>query len=318
MRADRLISILLILQRKKKVTAAELAAQLEVSERTIYRDVVAMSSAGIPIYTEKGPGGGIMIVDDYRADLVNMSQDEIEALSLLSIPDEFERLGLGESLQSAFKKLKVIQRSAASTPRKVIYIDPSGWHTDTAGQSQLQRIMEALNRQKKVLVRYRFIREMINELIVDVLGIVSKELNWYVVWKMGEKISVRRLSDIVDIRLLAETSEYPPDFDLQLFWEQWCKENLLERNRFEVQLKVAKNALLLFNQLFSEQSELDSETFYSEDVPDWLETRLRFSTLEEARYRLLGLGAAVEVISPKALRWSMHDYAKQVYNRYNI
>jgi predicted DNA-binding transcriptional regulator YafY len=317
MRADRLISILLTLQRKKKVTAAELASQLEVSERTIYRDVVAMNTAGIPIYTEKGPGGGIMIVDDYRADLVNLREDEIEALSLLSIPDEFERLGLAESLRSAMKKLNVIQGSISSAQSKVLYFDPSGWRSSASGQSHLQRIMEALDHKKQVRVRYRFIREMINESVVDLLGVVSKELSWYVVWKMGEKISVRQLSDIVDILVLESDAEILSDFDLHGFWDAWCEANRIDRARFVVDLKVNKNALLLFNQVFSGLSNLDGEDFYREEVPDWLETTLNFATLEEARYRLLGLGTAIEVLKPDVLRRSMQDYAEQILFLYN-
>ena len=178
--------------------------------------------------------------------------------------------------------------------------------------------MEALELKKKCFIRYRFVREMINESVVNLLGIVSKELDWYIVWKVGDKISVRVLNDIVDIQILDTDAEIPPDFNLQSYWQKWSEANLQERARFLVHLEVAKNALLLFNQLFAEQSQLNSEDFYRRDVPEWLETTLRFATLEEARYRLLGLGAAVHVLSPKSLVWAMHDYAMQVCKCYDL
>ncbi|MBI9052123.1 MAG: WYL domain-containing protein [Anaerolineaceae bacterium] len=317
MRADRLISILICLKRRKKVTARELASLLEVCERTIYRDIVAMSTAGIPIYTEKGPGGGIAMVDTFQADLVNMTEEEIQALGMLSIPQEFERLGLAEHLRSALQKLNVMQGTVSKASRKAIYFDPSGWKNTGAGQSILQNMLDAVQQGRKCWVRYRYIREMVNESVVNILGLVTKEYNWYVVWQMAGKISVRDFSSIIDVRVLEEPAERVENFDLQDFWQAWCQKSLQERGQYEVRLKVAKHALLLFNQIFSEQSLLHSEDFYNESLPDWLETELHFSSMDEARYRLLGLGAAVEVLAPKVLQRTIVDYAEQVCHIYS-
>src|SRR4030066_685678 len=107
MRADRLISIVMLLQTHEKMTAAELSKELEVSQRTIYRDIIALNVAGVPVFTDRGPGGGIALVESYRTTLTGMSEDEAKALFMLSIPEALVELGVDQTLKTDFYKLAV-------------------------------------------------------------------------------------------------------------------------------------------------------------------------------------------------------------------
>jgi predicted DNA-binding transcriptional regulator YafY len=312
MRADRLLAMLLYLKRKKKITARELAIELEVSERTIYRDIIALSSAGFPVYTEKGPGGGIGILDGHQADLVDLNRDELNTLALLSVPQPFETLGLAPSLKSALLKLNVFQEDRTEASMQGVYFDPSGWSTRYDPKTNLQTLLAAFHQQKKVWIRYRYIREMVNESFVDILGLVAKEFGWYVVWHSGDKISVHEISAIIDLHLTAEASQIPTDFVLQDFWQAWCQKQIRQRSSFRVRLRVAKSAILIFNQIFGSLSNLESASFYADQTPAWLETEINFRSLENARYQLLGLGAAVEVLEPEILRTCLADFAEQI------
>jgi predicted DNA-binding transcriptional regulator YafY len=312
MRADRLLAILLHLKRKKKITARELASELEVSQRTIYRDIIAMNVAGIPVYTEKGPGGGIGILDDFQTDLVDLNPDELRALALISVPQPFEALGLAASLKSALFKLNVFQEDKTDLSLKGVYFDPNSWQTPGDPQTHLQTLLTAYNQEKKVWVRYRYIRDRVNESCVDVLGLVAKQFVWYVVWRIGEKISVHEIGSIIDLKLVDEASQNPKDFKLLDFWHAWCQKQSVERSSYGVRLRVAKNAILLFNQVFGSSSMLDSESYYEIQTPDWVETKITFPSLEHARYQLLGLGAAIEVLEPEILRTCLADFAEQI------
>src|SRR4030042_2885928 len=131
MRADRLISIVMLLQTHEKMTAEELSKELEVSQRTIYRDIIALNVAGVPVFTGRGPGGGIALVESYRTTLTGMSEDEAQALFMLSIPEELQELGVGQKWNSALLKLAVAlpeeRRSVMVETQQRIYLDTTEW-----------------------------------------------------------------------------------------------------------------------------------------------------------------------------------------------
>lgn len=132
MRADRLLSLLMLLQIRGRMTAQELAQELEVTERTIYRDVLALSTSGVPVYTERGPGGGIELLEDYRTNLTGLTAEEVRALFMLSIPEPLEKLGVGRDLRAALLKLTAALqgrlRSEEERSHQRIYLDSVPWH----------------------------------------------------------------------------------------------------------------------------------------------------------------------------------------------
>lgn len=131
MRADRLLSILMLLQSRGKITAPELARELEVSVRTIYRDIEALSTAGVPVYAERGPGGGCVLVDGYRTSLTGLTRDEVKALFMLSVPASLDELGVSQELRAALRKLAAslptAQRQDEEIVRQRIYLDWTDW-----------------------------------------------------------------------------------------------------------------------------------------------------------------------------------------------
>src|SRR5512136_703550 len=131
MRADRLLSLLMLLQARGRMTAQELAAELEVSERTIYRDINALSASGVPVYAESGPGGGCALLDSYRTNLTGLDQDEVRALFMLSIPAPLDQLGVSQELRTALLKLSAAlpdtRRGDEERTRQRIHLDSTWW-----------------------------------------------------------------------------------------------------------------------------------------------------------------------------------------------
>src|SRR5512139_1469295 len=161
MRADRLIAELMLLQAQGRMTARVLARQVEVTERTVYRDIESLCMAGIPIYTERGPGGGISLVESYRTNLTGMTRGEVRALFMLSVPVALDELGLDSEARTAFLKLSAALpgalREEEQRTRQRFYIDQSGWQATQGPKSQSALIQQAVWEDRLLRVRYRSI-----------------------------------------------------------------------------------------------------------------------------------------------------------------
>ncbi|RPH59405.1 MAG: HTH domain-containing protein, partial [Chloroflexi bacterium] len=148
MRADRLLALLMLLQTRGTLTAQALAAELEVTERTIYRDVTALSAAGVPVYTERGPGGGIALVESYQTDLTGLRPEEAQALSMLAIPEPLVRLGVGTELKAALLKLSAAIPAAArekqAQARQRIHLDAAWWFQPEEPTPHLPALQQAV------------------------------------------------------------------------------------------------------------------------------------------------------------------------------
>src|SRR6266568_6387379 len=185
MRADRLLSILMLLQTKGRMTAHDLASQLEVSERTIYRDLDALSTAGIPVYTERGPGGGCSLVDGYQTRLTGLTEAEIRALFLFNMAAPLAELGLGKALDDALLKLEAAlpadSRAKAEKVRQGFHLDTTWWYHPADTSSCLQTIQDALWQDHRLCLVYRENDGTWNEYRLDPYGLVSKASIWYLI-----------------------------------------------------------------------------------------------------------------------------------------
>ena len=185
MRADRLLSLVMLLQTHGNLTAQALGEELEVSERTIYRDVEALSFAGIPVYAERGPGGGIALLDSYRTSLTGLNRDEVRALFMLSIPAPLDELGVTADLKAALLKLSAalpaVGRDEQIMARQRIHLDSVAWSQPEQPVPHLQIIHQAVWQDFKLQLRYDlgYFGEI--ELLVDPLGLVAKTTVWYLV-----------------------------------------------------------------------------------------------------------------------------------------
>ena len=249
MRADRLLSMLMLLQTRGRMTAQDLAAELEVSERTIYRDINALSTAGVPVYAERGPGGGVSLVERYRSDLTGLNKDEVQALFMLSIPPALSDLGLDRELKAAMLKLSAALpttlRGDEQRVRQRIHIDPQPWEQTRSENAlpHLQTVQQALWNDRILFVRYYAMAgQWIGPLEAEIrpYGLVAKGGNWYLVGLRRDHIAVLRVDYLLEAEITADESERPQDFDLVDFWEAWCRSSSENRPYFPVTVRVAR------------------------------------------------------------------------------
>lgn len=321
MRADRLLAMLMLLQTHRRLTARKLAEELEVSERTIYRDVLALNSAGIPIFTESGPGGGIALIEDYQTDLTGLSPDEVQALSMLNIPEPLVSLGVGQALKAALLKLNAAMPQSGRVNQAQIqariHLDATWWFQDQEPTPHLDILKQAVWGDRMVHITYQGDFRYIGEQTVAPYGLVAKASVWYLVYAYAERLRVRRISRILSAELLPESFVRPANFDLANFWHDWCAAYEQGRPSFQVLALVAP-ALVerLPNLLQGEQPDvLNTPPDITEE--GWQKMRLHFESFEDARSRLLGFGGAIKVLEPQALRISLVDYATQIQALYS-
>ncbi len=320
MRADRLLSILMLLQARGRMTAQLLAQELEVSVRTIYRDIDALSAAGVPVYAERGPGGGCALLDQYRTTLTGLTQDEVRALFMISIPAPLAELGVGQELRAALLKLAAAlpasRRSDQEHVRQRIHLDSVAWFETSEPVPYLHAIQQAVWQDLKLHLAYQLPFKARAEWLVDPYGLVAKANTWYLVCARDGHIAAHLVSRVLDARLSDEPFQRPVDFDLPAFWKAWCSRVADNRPRYPVTVRVAPELLPFLPQQFDPSAQEALAQAGPPDGEGWVTLTLPFETLEAARQRLLSCGRAVEVVAPQALRDSVLDFARQIVALY--
>ncbi len=319
MRADRLLSLLILLQTRGRMTARTLADELEVSERTIYRDITALSTAGVPVYGEAGPDGGFSLVDNYRTSLTGLTEGEVRALFMLNVPSPLADLGVTQELKTALLKLSAAlptaRRADETLVRQRFYLDSTGWKTGTERLPYLQTIQQAVWHDQKLRLTYRPIPTLELEQLVEPYGLVAKAGIWYVVCVQAGRFQVHRVSELRTVRQVEETFVRDGEFDLGTFWQRYCEDRDQQHTLYPVQVRVASNFIFVLPYYFGNSIRTRIESAQP-DAEGRITLNLTFSSLEEARDRLLDFGRGVEVLSPLALRLSVCDYARQVLSVY--
>ncbi|MBN2388278.1 MAG: WYL domain-containing protein [Anaerolineales bacterium] len=315
MRADRLLSLLMLLQARGRMTAEDLAAELEVSVRTIYRDLTALSASGVPVYTERGPGGGVGLVETYRTTLTGLTPDEARALFMVSIPAPLLQLGVGREFQTAMRKLSAAlpesKRQEEFQARQRIHLDSSWWFQSGEAVPCLPAMQQAVWNDRYLRMTYRSNFGAEVEQVVAPYGLVAKANLWHLVYARRGGVRVVRVSQAVAAEMLPEGFTRPADFDLAAFWEAWCSEYELDRTTYPVQVRISPALLPHLAGDFGGRTDLLAQAS-PPDAEGWLTLDLPFESLPAARTRLLGLGRSVEVLAPEALRKSLVDFAEQV------
>ncbi len=320
MRADRLLSILILLQTKGRLTARELAAELEVSERTIYRDMDALSTAGIPVYAERGPGGGCSLLDSYRTNLTGLSRDEVRALFMLSIPTPLVDLGVDQDLKAALLKLSAalpdVFRQEGTRAQKRIHLDSSTWFHQAGQTKFIYTIQRGLWEDRKINLTYRLAFNAQVQHLVEPYGLVAKSNIWHLVFSREGFVTAISLTDVLEANLSAEKFTIPSEFNLIEFWTAWCSQYEKNRPHYPVEVRM-KSELLQMLELFRDPVLPADHDRVEQDDDGWYPMKLDLDTFETARERLLGLGSAVEIIKPLSLRKSVQDFAEQITKIYN-
>jgi predicted DNA-binding transcriptional regulator YafY len=321
MRASRLVSLLLLLQTRGRMTAAQLAHELEVSERTIHRDVEALSAAGVPIYAERGPYGGVQLVDGYRTRLTGMTAHEAEALFLAGLPGPAAQLGLGTVMTAA--RLKVLAalpielRARASRLVERFHLDAAGWFQTGDPVPHLATLAEAVWEGHRVVVSYERGDETV-ERVLDPLGLVLKGGIWYVVASVEGQVRTYRISRVVGAAALEERFDRPPGFDLPEFWADSIATYEREAPRLEVSVRVDPRHIGRLADYLGAQAMEAAEHLGGTDPDGWVRLRLRVDWPQDAPGHLLGMGAHLEVMDPPETRARVAAMARGAASLYPL
>lgn len=310
MRADRLLSILLLLQLRGKVTTGELAERLEVSERTILRDMEALSAAGVPVYAERGAAGGWLLAEGYRTTLTGMNKEEAQTLLLAHAEGVLKDLGMSGALESALLKLQASLppgfRRDAEDVRRRIHVDGAGWHNPLEPVPYLPLVQEAVWEDLKLRFRYPRSGQW-TERTVEPLGLVCKATIWYLVGLSDGEPRTFRVSRIAEASVTDETFERPADFDLAKYWESSTERFKAELPKYPALIRLDAKLLPRLRQArYVETDEVQ------EEQGGKLLARVDFQTPETACERLLSWGTAVEVVEPEELRRRIGEAAEAI------
>jgi predicted DNA-binding transcriptional regulator YafY len=221
MRASRLLSILILLQLRAQLTAEALADEFEVSVRTIYRDIDALSAAGVPVYGDRGPGGGFALLDGYKTKLTGLDAPEAEAMMMIGLPTQAAALGLGTAADRARGKLlAALTREGSTVADRVasrFHYDPVDWYRAAEQVTCLPSLARAVIDERRVRIRYQSWKS-VRDRTVNPLGLVQKGANWYLVGDVGGDLRIYRAGGIQTLSVLDERFARPEGFDLAAHW----------------------------------------------------------------------------------------------------
>ena len=317
MRADRLLSVLLLLQVHRRQTARELAQRLEVSERTIHRDMEALSAAGFAVFAERGSGGGWMLVEGYKTNLTGLNKDEIQALFLTKPLRLLADLGLAKASDAAMIKLSAAlpaaHRDNAEHARQRIHIDVTGWTRSDEAVRLLPVLQQAVWQERKLTFTYERSGCDPVDRLADPLGLVAKGSVWYLIAVVDGDTRSYRVSRIVSAELTGEPCVRPKGFDLAQYWEQ-------SKVSFKAQLPNYRATLRAHPDVFPRMSFAGRfARIEHSDAPDsdgWIRVAMRFDVEEMAVEYALSFGARMEVLEPETLREKVIAAAKSVITFY--
>ncbi|GGP08292.1 helix-turn-helix transcriptional regulator [Oceanobacillus neutriphilus] len=318
MRGDRLISILLILQNQGRITAKELAEKLEVSERTIYRDMEVLSGSGIPVFADRGKNGGWSLIDGYQTDLTGLKQSEITALFAPVSPQLLDDLGLTRTSEDARNKiiasLPAAYRKNAKDIWSRIHIDTSSWRGTKEKIASFEVLKNAIWENVKLEIIYQRADGQTNHYIVQPLGLVAKGSIWYfIAAKENGDIRNYRASRIQSAVPGMGTFERPDDFDIAAYWKSSKQAFIRALPTYEVRIKVSGEVLprLSFSNHFVRVMETGSS-----DKEGWTSVKLTFDTKDEAKRYILGFADQMTVIEPEELHAEIYRMAEAAVAHY--
>jgi predicted DNA-binding transcriptional regulator YafY len=321
MRSDRLLALLLLLQAHRQLPARELAGRLEVSERTIHRDVESLSAAGVPVYAERGRRGGVALLPGYRTDVSGLSASEARALFVFAGRGTLADLGLERDLRGALRKLLAAlpeaQRPDAMQAQSLVVVDPQRWMRPADELPHLGTVQEAVWQDRRLLLTYRRPGAEARAVELDPYGLVSKAGTWYLIGAPpGGDPRLYRVSRIEAAELMATPARRPQGLDLERLWEE-LRGRVEERGAgVEVRLRVrTERAQMLLRLVAGNLVAPPGQP--APAAPGWSSLALQFVAEPAAAGMLLGFGADVEVLAPVSLRQRMAAGAAAVVALYS-
>lgn len=319
MRADRLLSLLLLLQNRGRMTAPELAAELEVSVRTVYRDIEALGASGVPVRADRGPDGGYSLLDGYRTRLTGLTEDEAGSLALATVPGAAAELGLGADLATARLKLEAaLPAGLGDRARRVqerFHLDADAWFRDPEPVPHLATLAEGVWRQRVLRVHYRRWKGEVHREL-EPLGLVLKGGIWYLVARSGADVRTYRVGRVLSAELLAARFERPAGFDLADHWRRSARRLEDMRLQGEALLRLSPAGLALLPAKFGAEGRRAAEGAGEPDEEGWVTVTLPVEAPKVAVHDVLGLGAETEVLGPAPLRAAVAEAVAALASRY--
>lgn len=317
MLASRLLSTLMLLQSRGRMTAPGLAKELEVSVRTVYRDIDQLSAAGIPVVADRGRDGGFQLLNGFRTQLTGLTQAEAEALLLAGLPGPAAELGLAERMSSARLKLMAALPSGMRAERVAtrFHLDVTGWFRATEPVALLPKVAEAVWSERHLKIRYRQGGGS-NEVRIGPLGLVLKAGAWYLVAQKGGSFRTYRASNILAAESLDEPFARPANFDLASYWTRSSREYELGNYRALATIRLSPRGRALTHLLGSYVEAAVAKTAGQADRQGWVRCTIPVESGDYGIRELLRLGEDLEVLAPAPLRLQVRRALRRMLRNY--
>ncbi|SDK04999.1 helix-turn-helix transcriptional regulator [Streptomyces indicus] len=322
MRAARLIKMVLLLQARPSMTAAELARELEVSERTVTRDAQALAEAGIPVYSDRGRLGGYRLIGGYRTRLTGLGRSEAEALFLSGVPGALREMGLEDAASAARLKVSAALlpslRDAEQSAAQRFHLDAPGWYHEPQTPELLPVIAQAVWDDRRLRAGYGRSQDTEVERELEPYGLVLKAGVWYLCAQVpGSGFRVYRIDRFTRVDVDDERFERDEEFDLPGFWEERAAQFARSILRAEVRLRLSESGVRRLPYVTDKQAAAEALADAGEpDASGWVTVTLAVESAEVAYSQLAALGPEVEVLAPGELRQRFAERARDVLRLY--
>lgn len=321
MKASRLLSILMLLQARGHLTAPALAAALEVSERTILRDIDQLSAAGVPLWGDRGRNGGFQLRAGWSTELTGMTEPEANALLLAGLPAAATELGLGAAAASA--RLKLVAslpgewREQADRVGTRLHIDSVDWYRSPETPAYLRELADAVWNNMIVKIKYESWNGIVNREL-EPLGLILKGGTWYVAARVVNEIKVRtyRVFNVLEFQASRKNFKRPAKFALAEFWRESAKRFEAELYRLQAKIRVSPRAMKWLLNARTKIAVLPPETKRSK--ADWKDVLMPIESIEHGARQLLAFGGEIEVLDPPELRERIIEDANAIIARHAV
>lgn len=312
MRADRLLSIILLLQTRGKMTARTLAEELEVSRRTILRDINALSYSGVPVYSEGGHGGGFSLAEEYRTTLTGLNTLEVQSLFVSSNNEALRDVGLGDAGERLLLKLLAAlpnaQHSTADHIRQRLMIDPTWWWYDASLSPFWDDIQKAVYEDRLIEVEYENFDGKISQRLLAPYSLICKSSVWYLLAERDQELRTYRVTRIHSVRLLDQSFSRRPDFDLPTYWHTRAQSIQNLPSEYSCVLRIHPERISVIKWLMPGRWELIQDA----NDKGWMTISLKMDSDLLAEMLVFGLAGFVEVVEPTELKDAVVEKAREV------
>ena len=319
MRASRLLSILILLQARGRISAEALARDLEVSVRTIYRDVDHLGAAGVPVFAERGRNGGFALLGGFRTNLTGLTAKEADAVSLIGVAEAAADLGFGDGAASA--RLKIL----ASLPPRTgtlanrvamrFHLDASPWYARQPPPPALREIADAVWSDSQIRIEYESWKGAVRRTIAP-LGLVMKAGTWYVAGTVGATVRTYRVDAIRGLTRTGEPARRPRHFDLARYWTESARDFEARLRNESARVRLSPLGLHLLRDVNPAAADAAAAQKPVTREDSWVEVRIPFERMPHAVREALRMGDEMEVLEPPELRAAIAAESRRIASRH--